>query len=539
MAIRGSLREASLPDVLQLLALGNKTGCMSVTHRNNFGYVYFDRGRICYASILNRRDRLGDILVRNGALLQPQLEAAISLQERQRNKKLGQILMEQGLIARAALEQHIRFQIEEAVYFLFTWSEGTFSFEADVKPDEEDILVSINPESLLLEGARRVDEWSLIEKKIPSFDLIFDLDRAKLQASAAELADEQKILVGLIDGKRDVAALIEQCDIGEFTAGKALYGLISAGFAHRVGKTENVRAASADARVEEHRNLGIAFYKTGMYEEAIREFRRVDDLRKGDSAARFYTGLVMMRQARWNEALELWQGMASQPGARHAVYHNLSHVLEMLGRLGEAPAATDEALIRGGAEDPHVNTSLGALLLQVGDANKADAVLTAGRKMWGARPPSAAWFHFSGLAAALVGELDRCVATLTEGIALHPHSAPLFNNLAVAYERRGSLEDAEAYAEKGSYEDSELPQIHKNLGDYHYRERRYEQALECYARAVKLSENLGDDVYFKLGNIRYRRQEHDEAVNCWEKALQLNPSNSIVKTNLEVLRRGK
>jgi tetratricopeptide (TPR) repeat protein len=84
-----------------------------------------------------------------------------------------------------------------------------------------------------------------------------------------------------------------------------------------------------------------------------------------------------------------------------------------------------------------------------------------------------------------------------------------------------------------------LPQIHKNLGDYHYRERRYEQALECYARAVKLSENLGDDVYFKLGNIRYRRQEHDEAVNCWEKALQLNPSNSIVKTNLEVLRRGK
>ena len=46
MAIRGSLREASLPDVLQLLAMGKKTGCLSVTHRDNFGYVYFDRGRI-------------------------------------------------------------------------------------------------------------------------------------------------------------------------------------------------------------------------------------------------------------------------------------------------------------------------------------------------------------------------------------------------------------------------------------------------------------------------------------------------------------
>ena len=39
--------------------------------------------------------------------------------------------------------------------------------------------MSINPESLLLEGARRVDEWSLIEKKIPSFDIVFEIDRAQ------------------------------------------------------------------------------------------------------------------------------------------------------------------------------------------------------------------------------------------------------------------------------------------------------------------------------------------------------------------------
>jgi hypothetical protein len=39
MAIRGSLREASLPDVLQLLAMGKKSGCLSVTHRHAFGGV--------------------------------------------------------------------------------------------------------------------------------------------------------------------------------------------------------------------------------------------------------------------------------------------------------------------------------------------------------------------------------------------------------------------------------------------------------------------------------------------------------------------
>src|SRR3954470_1964814 len=100
MAIRGSLKEASLPDVLQLLSMGKKTGCLSVTHRNNFGYIYFDKGRICYASIVNRRDRLGDILVKNGVISAEQLHAAVEAQAKQRDKRLGEILIAQGTLQR-------------------------------------------------------------------------------------------------------------------------------------------------------------------------------------------------------------------------------------------------------------------------------------------------------------------------------------------------------------------------------------------------------------------------------------------------------
>ena len=181
MAIKGSLKEASLPDVLQLLAMGKKTGCLAVTHRNNFGYIYFDKGRICYASIVNRRDRIGDILVKArldhaGAARRGDRRAGA----RTATSGIGELLVAQGAITRDALHEQIRLQIEEAVYFLFTWMQGTFNFEGDVAPEEQDFLVSINPESLLLEGARRVDEWSLIEKKIPSFDLVFDVDRKKV-----------------------------------------------------------------------------------------------------------------------------------------------------------------------------------------------------------------------------------------------------------------------------------------------------------------------------------------------------------------------
>ena len=137
MAIKGSLKEASLPDVLQLLALGQKSGCLSIADRSNFGYIYFERGRISYASIVNRRDRLGDILVKHGTISPEQLDTAIHRQFKERDRKLGEILVGMGVLTQEDLERYMRVQIEESVYYLFTWTQGSFNFEADVRPDED------------------------------------------------------------------------------------------------------------------------------------------------------------------------------------------------------------------------------------------------------------------------------------------------------------------------------------------------------------------------------------------------------------------
>ena len=211
MAIKGSLKEASLPDVLQLLALGKKTGCLSVTDRTNLGYIYFASGRICHASVVNRRDRFGDVLVKTDRITREQLDGAIEQQNTQPHRKLGGLLLEMGAITQEDLDNCVRVQVEEAVYYLFTWTQGSFLFDADVIPEDEDVLLSINPESLLLEGARRIDEWSLIEKKIPSFDIVFAVDESHMSESdaGAELTAHQQTILGLLDGKRDVNRVIE------------------------------------------------------------------------------------------------------------------------------------------------------------------------------------------------------------------------------------------------------------------------------------------------------------------------------------------
>ena len=111
MAIKGSLKEASLADVCQLLSMGQKTGCLSITDRSRFGQIYFERGRITFARIVNRRDRLGDLLVRDGLLTEDQLREVLQIQTRDPDRRLGELLVANGFITHEDLSGIIRFQI--------------------------------------------------------------------------------------------------------------------------------------------------------------------------------------------------------------------------------------------------------------------------------------------------------------------------------------------------------------------------------------------------------------------------------------------
>jgi len=536
MAIEGQLADVSLADIIQLLAVGRKTGCLTVTDRASFGYIYLDDGRVVYANVLNRPDRLGELLVRNQVIDRAQLSSAMEDQAREPGRRLGQILVENGDISEEELLRFITVQIEEAVYHLFSWDRGAFHFEPDARPDEESVSnVSINAESLLLEGARRVDEWSMIAKKIPSMDVVFALEPRDAVDSEVELTRDQERLLALIDGNRTGRDLVLETGLVEFDVAKALYGLIQAGFIRSAGqRQEPVSEEAAAGGVAQALNVGGAYYRAGMFEDAEREYRAIVEQIEAEPVARSRLALICLRDGRHEEALEHYDAAPEEVRGSPAGIRNRALALELLDRSDEAVQLL-EALAESHPGDRELLLARAIPLLKSGRPRRAWDLLVRFRSgLASGEVPPPMYYAWAILAAAATGDADAALGIGREGVSHHPAEGAILVNLGVVLEAREQGAAAEALYLRALSASPTPPQAHKNLGDLAYRRGDQAGARAHFERAVRIDPELGDDVYFKLGNISYKEGDRDLALQHWRRALELNPRNEVVRTNLQL-----
>ena len=536
MAIEGSLVDVSLADICQLLALGRKTGCLTITDRSDFGYVYFKAGRVIHASVLNRPDRFGELLVKNGVIQQSELDQAVEDQGREGQGRLGEILVGMGALSTEEVEKWITVQIEEAVYHLFTWNQGSFHFNPDEMPDEKKVfLVSLNADGLLMEGARRVDEWSLIERKIPSLDLIFKIVRDPGAQDEVQLSGNQRKLIPLLDGSRTVTDLVQESGLVEFETGKALYELLQAGFVQEVGKKVQEGEEKDQSAVVQHITLGQAFYKAGMLEDAAREF---EEALKGDEdepTAHFRLGLIALKGGDPEGAVQHLEAIPDEGGRGYGVLRNLALALERLGRFDEVVRVLNQANAANSG-DPGLILARGIAELKSGRPPEARGTFKKYRAQLGQAMPPALYYNFAVLAAAVSGYLEEAISIGREGLRAYPAEAPILVNTGAVLDHKGDHEAAEQYFLRAVSSGSAVPpQAHKNLGDQAYRRGDRVGAKTHFETAVKLDPSLGDDVYLKLGRIALEEADNDLAILFLRRAMELNPQNVDARSHLENL----
>ena len=233
MAIEGPLKELGIHDVFQLLDLNRKTGVLTVTSplRHNRGNIFFDGGEIIYASIQSNPHPLGGLLIRGGKITEADLHRARDMQQRGDGRRLGEILVSIDALTNRDLQIHVRFQVEEVVFEILNWREGYFSFvEGPLKDAKTDATVHIPTESLLMEGARRIDEWSRIEKKIPNLGVVPTLAQVPDGAGGGlDLQPQDWDVLAMIDGVRNLHEISKRLNRAEFEVAKTVFGLESTG----------------------------------------------------------------------------------------------------------------------------------------------------------------------------------------------------------------------------------------------------------------------------------------------------------------------
>jgi len=182
MLLTGDLHDFHLPDLIKLIVSGKHSGTLTVTDGTFTRTLTFHQGRPVCATSLRPEGEVRD----------PQ-------------------------------------QVMNDIYDLFRWQEGTFTFDQRMEAKEGCLVLRMSAESLILNGARWVDNWTIIQRVVPSPDVVFEQRPGVECASDLELREEECQVLQALDGMKDVTDVARECGLTEFETSKILYGLHAVG----------------------------------------------------------------------------------------------------------------------------------------------------------------------------------------------------------------------------------------------------------------------------------------------------------------------
>jgi hypothetical protein len=240
MALVGNIKDFGLSDFLYLVDRGYKTGCLHLSRDQETATLFFDKGKLIYAS-LNQEEKVDDLLLRLDKVTPDQLEQAKKMQSSNSNgMTLIQALINTNTISQEELQQTLQTHIEESVvYGLFGWPDGEFRFDHGQKPDVDAPImpVPVPVEHLIMEGVRRIDEWGRIKDRIPNTDMIVRfVDQPGEKAKGVKLSPEEWRVFARINGKDSLATIAQKTNLSDFDVCRVVYGFATAGLVEVIKK---------------------------------------------------------------------------------------------------------------------------------------------------------------------------------------------------------------------------------------------------------------------------------------------------------------
>lgn len=167
----GTLNACSIDDLFYLIALRKQSGRLFITSDSQSMTAVFVNGRLL--NIQNRdnqfANRLGTMLLRGGFITDEQLKDALDRNQRT-GLPLGYILINSGYVNHDQLRGPLKLQKEEYLQKLFSWKQGSFTFElCGVEAYEDKMIYYEDDCSPIINRLGQISGSRLLEREMLSY----------------------------------------------------------------------------------------------------------------------------------------------------------------------------------------------------------------------------------------------------------------------------------------------------------------------------------------------------------------------------------
>jgi len=270
MSLSGRLTTMDLPDVLQWVTVGKKTGSLIFAKDKIKVFIYFKDGLIISSRSNDPTKQLGQFLLFQGKITEQDLKMAFEIHLRSR-VMLGKILVQENLVSQVDVEAALKTRTAEVIYDLFLWEDGYFHFSSDPGNLEDRIQIKMGINALLFEGVRRKDEWVRIRAIFPSNNTVLSL-RTDMNLKSFSLTPLQKKLAYLLTLKKTISEMILELHGSDFLVNFELFQLYEKNI---VEVLETAPPPKVEINPAKLFNKGLELMACRNYKDAITAFQEV------------------------------------------------------------------------------------------------------------------------------------------------------------------------------------------------------------------------------------------------------------------------
>ena len=335
LSIQGTLAETTVPDLFRSLVRSSETGVLSLEAIGRNDVIYFQDGRVIFASSSDPDMGLGEILLRTGELNLQQYSTAMDRTVMAR--RVGSVLVELGYLKPDELMRAAERQASAIVLNAMAYRTGSYTIECTTNFPDGIIALPLTTERLILDGVRRIEYWSLIQRGISRLDRMLEIvPGADTKSYALELNDEESHVMSLLSDPQTVEMLCARSYLSNFNTCRTIWALLAVNFIQDAGSeaVNEKRAAEEseyelEAMVERYNGVfqsifGIVFQKIGDH---IYDFMDRVVLHLAPETLPYLSGMNLVNEGRIDFD-QLFNNLVASGSTHHAtVVHNVLNEL--------------------------------------------------------------------------------------------------------------------------------------------------------------------------------------------------------------------